>query len=619
MMEKPVDTKKAERYVALLDEFDSVDRNAFDLQGRTWQRFHPDPDIREEGVVANKAYTAILSAVLSSSAIADNILKLEEAELDIGGLSTRLLMSWKDDLLREGAFLDAEAKGQVRNLTSEIKSKANEYTRNIWNDATEISLDLSELKGVPETYFSDRQTDLTDAKVHVSRRKVDIDPILSFCEVQATREKVYRHHHNTASPVNEAVLQSLLSARQKKAELLGYQTWAGFEMARTMVKSPETVRILLNDLRRILAKPAATELSRMKALARDGGVANFQIWDVAYGQNLLKNAALPHFDARQTLQYLAVDRVVPSLMRTLESLFGVQFKHVDGVAAWHSRVTVYQLYDSSKSPERLVGRVFLDLYARSGKNEGIGATTVRKSIKGKQLGEMIVSANFVDAPQASMSFEDARTIFGALGHCVHVMMARQNFARMAGLDSVEAEFSGVSGQLLHSWFCDPRVFECAVNDKGEPMPEGMLADMVTAGELGRATIRMESLVAAEMSLQLHTAAQTAMQDLDGFVRHLYEECGMLSLPAGIHPHHSFYPLVNGFRGSRLYGRLLADVISRDLFQELQKTGDIMDSDNLRRYRAIILKKGSAEDAEVMVERFLGRPYNTQAFATWISS
>lgn len=94
---------------------------------------------------------------------------------------------------------------------------------------------------------------------------------------------------------------------------------------------------------------------------------------------------------------------------------------------------------------------------------------------------------------------------------------------------------------------------------------------------------------------------------------------MLSLPAGIHPHHSFYPFVNGFRGSRLYGRPLADVVSRDLFQELQKTGDIMDSDTLRRYRVIILKKGSAEDAEVMVERFLGRPYNTQAFATWLSS
>lgn len=352
MMEKPVDTKKAERYVALLDEFDSVDRNAFDLQGRTWQRFHPDPDIREEGVVANKAYTAILSAVLSSSAIADNILKLEKAELDIGD----------------------------------------------------------------------------------------------------------------------------------------------------MVKSPETVRILLNDLRRILAKPAATELFRMKALARDRGVANFQIWDVAYGQNLLKNAALPHFDARQTLQYLAVDRVVPSLIHTVETLFELRFKYVNGVTAWHPRVTVFEVRDAAKSPEQLVGRVFLDLYARSGKNEGIGATTVRKSIKGKQLGEMIVSANFVDAPQASMSFEDARTIFGALGHCVHVMMARQNFARMAGLDSVEAEFSGVSGQLLHSWFCDRRVFECAVNDKGEPMPEGMLADMVTAGEIGRATIRMESLVAAEMSV-----------------------------------------------------------------------------------------------------------------------
>lgn len=94
---------------------------------------------------------------------------------------------------------------------------------------------------------------------------------------------------------------------------------------------------------------------------------------------------------------------------------------------------------------------------------------------------------------------------------------------------------------------------------------------------------------------------------------------MLPLPEDIHPHHSFYPLVNGFRGSRLYGRLLADVISRDLFQRLQEAGDIMDPHTLRRYRATILAKGSSEDAGDMVERYLGRKYDTRAFATWLAS
>lgn len=103
------------------------------------------------------------------------------------------------------------------------------------------------------------------------------------------------------------------------------------------------------------------------------------------------------------------------------------------------------------------------------------------------------------------------------------------------------------------------------------------------------------------------------------MRHLYDEYGLLSLPDGIHPHHSFYPLVNGFRGSRLYGRLLVDVIGHDLFREFQKTGDIMDRSTLDRYREMILTKGSAEDAETMLEQFLGRKYGMEAFANWISS
>jgi oligopeptidase A len=420
--------------------------------------------------------------------------------------------------------------------------------------------------------------------------------------------------------------------------LLGYKDWAGFEMERTMVKSPEKVRIFLNDLRQILEEPAATELSKMKALAADEGIANFQIWDVAYGQNLLKKAALPHFDARKTLQYFPVDRVVPSLMRTIESLFGIRFQYVEGVTAWHPRVTVYQVCDAAKSPEQVVGRVFLDLYTRSGKNEGFGTTTVRKAIEGKQLGEVIVSANFVDAPQACVSFEEARSIFKSLGSCVHVLMARQSFARMSGLDSIEADFAGVSFELLNSWFCDPRVFEFAVNNLAEPIPPRMLTDLVASGEIGRATIRMGSLVEAEMSvsvarrtprkakltcspmqLQLHTAGEMAIRDPDGFVRHLHDEYGMLPLPEGISPQHSFYPLVNGSRGSRLYGRLLADVIGRDLFQKLQQTGDIMDRHTLRKYRATIVAKGSAEDADAMLISFLGRKYDTQAFSTWLAS
>jgi thimet oligopeptidase len=120
-------------------------------------------------------------------------------------------------------------------------------------------------------------------------------------------------------------------------------------------------------------------------------------------------------------------------------------------------------------------------------------------------------------------------------------------------------------------------------------------------------------------LQLHTADQDAMKDLDSFVRSLYDKYGLLRLPDGIHPHHSFYPLVNGFRGSRLYGRLLVDVISHDIFEELQQTGDITDSSTLAKYREMILMKGSSEDAETMIEQFLGRKYSMMAFAKWVSS
>lgn len=82
--------------------------------------------------------------------------------------------------------------------------------------------------------------------------------------------------------------------------------------------------------------------------------------------------------------------------------------------------------------------------------------------------------------------------------------------------------------------------------------------------------------------------------------------------------HSFKHLANDLYASRYYAYLFAEVICHDLFTEFSKS-DLMERDVIMRYRRELLEKGGSKDGEEMVEAFLSRKYNADAFKLWMNA
>ena len=61
-----------------------------------------------------------------------------------------------------------------------------------------------------------------------------------------------------------------------------------------------------------------------------------------------------------------------------------------------------------------------------------------------------------------------------------------------------------------------------------------------------------------------------------------------------------------------YGYLWADIIGDDLFSRFEKEGVLSKSVGVE-YKEKILSVGGSKNAETMVEDFLGRKWNDQAF------
>jgi len=58
------------------------------------------------------------------------------------------------------------------------------------------------------------------------------------------------------------------------------------------------------------------------------------------------------------------------------------------------------------------------------------------------------------------------------------------------------------------------------------------------------------------------------------------------------------------------------VIAKDLFSAFDRE-DLFAPETARRYRDTILAAGGSKDAAELVADFLGRPYNVEAFGTWL--
>jgi thimet oligopeptidase len=74
--------------------------------------------------------------------------------------------------------------------------------------------------------------------------------------------------------------------------------------------------------------------------------------------------------------------------------------------------------------------------------------------------------------------------------------------------------------------------------------------------------------------------------------------------------------LNGY-SAMYYTYMWSLVIAKDMFSKFDPE-NLLDSVTATNYRRTVLEPGGTLDAAELVERFLGRPYNFDAFARWLS-
>jgi len=84
--------------------------------------------------------------------------------------------------------------------------------------------------------------------------------------------------------------------------------------------------------------------------------------------------------------YFPYDQVQAGILKTASRLFHVSFKPVKDAQVWDRSVDTFDVYDAAEGSQgKLLGRIYLDMHPRDGKDKWFSSAPLIPGIRGRQL------------------------------------------------------------------------------------------------------------------------------------------------------------------------------------------------------------------------------------------
>lgn len=520
-----------------------------------------------------------------------------------------------------GIDKDAATRERVRKLSDQLTSESLRFQRNIAeSQGTVVVKDKTELEGLPADYIA-RHPAAADGEITLTTDEPDFRPVMTYAKSDDLRKRIYLAYYERAYPANEELLQQVLKTRSELAHELGFANWAELATADKLIKNPANVRALLAELDKA-AKPVATkEYAEILAFAqaRQPGLTVIPAYSAAYWMEQYQREAYG-FDSQAVRAYFPFPEVQQGVLNTAARLFHVKFVEVKGLELWDPSVTVYDVMDAADGGGgKRLGRIYLDMHPREGKNKWFNAGTMVTGVADRQLPEARLNGNFAggaDGDPGLMQYSDVVTFFHEFGHMMHAVLgSHQEYVGTSSFN-VEWDFVEAPSQMLEEFFTDKTIVDSfAKNYKtGEVLPDELFAKMLKADAFGRGIGYERQISLANYSLELHDRAPEQVN-----VEAMWKQASIQGSPwqwvDGNHGFATFTHLM-GY-SSNYYTYSLSKVIALDFFNQFDKE-NLLDGPAAMRYRKTVLEPGGSMSANDLVKNFLGRPQSYEAFKVWMN-
>ncbi len=546
-------------------------------------------------------------------------------QLGLNKGQAKLLEETYKGFVRGGANLPADKQTKLRELNSEIAMLELTFGQNMQNETNDFKLVIDnekDLSGLPENLIANAaiqaKNDGMEGKWVFTLHNPSVMPFLQYADNRDLREKIFKGYimrgNNGNDADNKDVVKNLVTKRQEKAKLMGYDTYADFVLEERMAKNAANVYSLLDELWTPAVAKAKDELADIQAeIKKEGNSFEAQGWDWRYYFEKAKKAKFD-LDENEVRPYLKLENVRDGAYWVANQLYGITFTKLDNMPLPHPDAEVFECKDKDGTS---LGLLYMDYFPRESKRGGAWCGTYRSQTyaDGKRVPPHVtIVCNFSQpAPgqPALLSADEANTLFHEFGHALHNLFKDVHYY---GIGGVPRDFVELPSQIMEHWVFEPQVLKHYAKhyQTGADMPAELVEKLDKSSKYGQGFATTEYLAASYLDMDYH-ALKEVPADLNvvKFEEKVLGDRGILKqIPSRYRTTYFNHTMGGGYTAG-YYSYIWSEVLDSDAYQAFVETGDIFNQEAASKFRNYVLTPGGIDDAMDMYVNFRGKEPNTE--------
>lgn len=535
----------------------------------------------------------------------------------------RLIELTYRDFKRRGADLSPEDKTRMKEINGRLSEISTKFGQNLVKETNGFEMhitDEAELAGLSETLINSGRAS-AEAKGKegwiFNLNRSTYEAIMMQAESRDLRKAMFEGYINRAANGDEndssQLILETVRLRAERAQLLGYESHAAFQLETRMAKTPEQAIEFLKLVWAPGLSRAKEELADMQALVNATDtpykVEGHDWWYLSEKVRQEKYA----FDDNALRPYFELGTMRDAAFEIASRLFNVKFEALTDVPVWNDVVTAYKVTNPDGS---LVGIFMADMYARDSKRGGAWMSTYRNAsnVNGVNI-RPIVTNNLnliqpVGEDPTLMSFDEVETLYHEFGHGLHGLLTTIKYERMSGVGGPR-DYTEFPAQIMEHWAGEPEVLaKYALHyETGEPIPMELIEKMRAAATFNQGFKTTEYVAASLLDMHWHmlTPEEAAeITDPRAFEKKVLDSYGLIPEIEPRYRSPYFSHIFAGGYSAGYYAYLWSEILDADGFTAFKESGDIFNPVLAQRLKENVYEAGELEEAGELYRRFRGQ-------------
>lgn len=534
--------------------------------------------------------------------------------------SLRLVeVTWQHFQL-SGASLDDDAKEKLKALNQQAARLSTRFTNRLLAATKAGGLVVNSLDALAGLSAADlavaqaaaQARGLENAWLLVLQNTTQ-QPALQALRARDTRQALFSASVTRSEKGDEndtrALVLELAQVRAQQAALLGFASFADWQLQDQMAKSPDAAFAFMRNI-----VPAARARAEREAAAiqqtidQQQGDFTLAAWDWNFYAEQVRKAQYD-LDESEIRPYFALNTVLEKgVFWAASQLYGIRFSERHDLPVYHPDVRVYEIFDVDDAPLALF---YTDYFKRDNKGGGAWMSNFVNQSRLLATRPVIYNVcNYTKPPAgepALLSWDEVITLFHEFGHTLHGLFASQRYPSLSGT-ATPRDFVEFPSQFNEHWASEPLVFLNYARhyQSGEAMPEALHQKIVRASRFNKGYDMSELLAAALLDLHWHSiGAGEAPQSVEGFEQQALQR-DSLAL-AAVPPRYRssyFQHIWGGGYAAGYYAYIWTQMLADDGYQWFVDNGGLS-RENGDRFRQMILSRGNSSDLKQLYESWRG--------------